>query len=156
MDKFLVYLAGAMETATDGRSWRSKAANLIEAGGLCAWDPYVEENKLGLDCSKIIKEFNRETHFHTFKDTFKKIVFLDLGIIEKEACAVLVRYDQYVKTGAGTHAEISFATYLHKPVYVWLDGLTLTDVPVWSLGCFDFIFLTLEQAVERIVYDFTR
>ena len=148
----LVYLAGGMEYARDGRSWREEATDKLKAGGYGSWDPYVEE----LDIFKSIKiqEFfkygNKVKEFTKYRDIMHRLIKHDLGTIKDDADMVLVRFDASTLKGAGTKAEISVATLFDKPVHVWLDELSLNEIPSWCLGSFNTVSYTLDDAIKRL------
>lgn len=147
----LVYLAGGMEHAQDGMSWRSTAEKELQKLDIKAWNPYKEEKKLfDFDIPTFIKTHDKVKDYDAFNKVMHKIVTTDLGVISEEADAVLVKYDPSVVKGAGTHAEISLATYLGKPVHAWLDGMDKKDIPMWSIGCFTTISSSLEEAIKKI------
>ena len=149
---FLVYLAGGMEYAKDGRTWRTTASTKLKRKDIETWDPYIEEKKLSLTKEiSFLKECDKEKHFERINKFIKGLVYLDLSTVEKKADVLLVKYDKSVIRGAGTHAEISLATYKNKPVHVWLSGLTLNEVPSWAIGCFTTVSSSLEDAITKVI-----
>ena len=46
-----------------------------------------------------------------------------------------VKIDKAVFKGAGTISEITTAAWMGKDLVVLLEGVKLTDIPEWTLGC---------------------
>jgi len=147
----VIYLAGGMEHAEDGISWRQQATKMLKPEGIYTWNPYKEEKKLfDIDIQEFIKTHDRVKDYDKFNKVMNRIVTADLDVIFNNAEAVLVKYDKSVLRGAGTHAEISFATYMNTPVHAWLDSLDLAEVPLWAIGCFSTVAFSLEDALENV------
>ncbi len=150
--KGLVYLAGGMEYASDGKSWREDAAKKLKDCDYASWDPYVKE--LEIFKSKKMQEFfkrgDKVVDFARYRDTMHRLIKFDLGTIKDDADIILVKFDTSTLKGAGTKAEISVATLFDKPVHVWLDGLSLREIPAWCLGSFNTVANTLDGAIERL------
>lgn len=148
-----VYLAGGMEYAPDGKSWRDQAVEVLKQHNIRAWEPYKEEAKIfkGKEAPvNMIKKLDKHDDFESLHIIMRRIVRLDLEVVSTEIDAVLVKYDPSVLRGAGTHAEISVATFLGVPVHAWLDNLTLREVPTWAIGCFDTVSYTFSDAIQNI------
>ena len=151
MDK-LVYLAGGMEYVQDGKSWREEAETKLKAVGYSSWNPYKEETQVfnNKKIQEFVKNGDKLLQFTQFRDIMRKLIKLDLGTIKDDADVVLVKFDASTLKGAGTKAEISVATLFNKPVHVWLDGLSLREIPSWCLGSFNTVSSTLDEAIERL------
>jgi hypothetical protein len=140
-----------MEYAKNGSSWRVEATKQLNKLGIGTWNPYVEEKKLfDFDIQTFIKLHDKKKDYNKFNEVMRKIVTTDLGVIAKDVDMVLVKYDKSVLRGAGTHAEISMATYLNKPVHVWVEDLEIENIPLWSIGCFTTLSTSLEEAIEKV------
>lgn len=151
---YKVYLAGGMEYATNGEGWRKRAEKELYYYGISVWNPYASEEetlKNMLLSPEYVKSLDKEEDYIIVSKAMSKIVKTDLDVIANGVDAVLVKYDRAVLRGAGTHAEISLAHYINKPVHVWLDGFTLRNVPYWALGCFSSLSYTLEDAVKEVL-----
>ena len=152
--KPLVYLAGGMEYATDGKTWRDEASEKLSSHGIKSWDPYVQEDIIFSEdtpISLIIKSLNKEKDFKKLRTIMNRIVSLDLDTVLEEASCLLVKYDASVLRGAGTHAEMSVATWAALPVHVWLYELTLNDLPSWAIGCISTVSYSLDGAISNII-----
>jgi len=148
-----VYLAGGMEFAKDGRSWRREAVSLLNKERIDTWEPYEEEAKMfnGKESPiDTIKSLDKEIDYLRLHKIMRTIVKTDLTVVSQEVDAILVKYDHSVLTGAGTHAEISVATLNDLPVHAWLEGLTLQEIPTWAIGCFDTISYSLRDAIKKV------
>ena len=150
----LVYLAGGMEYTSNGYTWREKATELLSKNNIHTWDPCLEESKVfnnkNIDS---IKKYDKIKNYKKLNNMMKKLVVYDLNIIHDSASHLLVKYDESVKKGAGTHGEISFARYFNIPVHAWLADLNLNEVPGWAIGCFHSLSYTLEEAVDKVLKD---
>lgn len=148
----LVYLAGGMEHAENGHGWRTLATEYLAEKGMKTWNPYTEEKTFfDFDIQDFLKSHDKEKDYKALNEVMRRIVISDFGIILKDVGTLMVRYDKSVLGGAGTHAEISFATYLNIPVHVWLDNMELREVPLWAIGCFTTVSKSFEETVMNVV-----
>ena len=148
-----VYLAGGMEFAEDGKSWRNQSVIELARAGIDTWEPYEEEAKMFDEHESpvnIIKLLDKEKDYLRLHQMMHTIVCMDLKVVSEEVDALMVKYDQSVLKGAGTHAEISVATMNTIPVHAWIDGLTLQEIPTWAIGCFSTISFTFEETINKI------
>lgn len=148
-----VYLAGGMEFAADGKSWRDNAVETLAESDIDAWEPYEEEAKIFSDeeaPAKVLPLLDKVDDFERMHKIMRKIVCMDLTVVSTEVDAIMVKYDKSVLMGAGTHAEISIATLKGIPVHVWLEGLTLKDVPIWAIGCFDSVSYNFDDTINNV------
>lgn len=146
----LVYLAGGMEYAEDGKSWRKEAAIKLAKRGFDSWDPYVEESKFfdSNEIQEFIKNGDKEKDFIKFRSLMNMLLKHDLKIVRDVADIVLVRFDKSVLSGGGTKSELSIASLYNKPAHVWLCGLSLREVPTWCIGSFSTVSYTLDETIE--------
>ncbi len=150
--KGLVYLCGAMEFADDGETWRQEAACILGDYGLDVWDPYEREAIIyNNENIRFIKSACKKYDFIEYREIMKQIVLADLYELENYSTSLLVKYNKDVNSGAGSQAEMSLATLRSIPVHVWLDGLELTDVPGWSIGCIETVSYSLEKAINKLL-----
>ena len=131
----IAYLSGAMEFADDeGASWRNELTIwLKETINHQSIDPVIES-------AKIVKENNAE-NYRNWKvaDANKYARFIqlciknDLEIVREKADYLICLWDENVIRGAGTHAEITFAYDLKKPVYL-INKLPQADLSGWIMA----------------------
>ncbi len=150
-----VYLAGGMEFTEDGKSWRDKTVAVLKEKGIASWDPYEEEAKIfeaHVQPSDLIKTLDKVDDFDSLTTMMKQVVCLDLGVVHNEVDALIVKYDLSVLKGAGTHAEMSMATYAGKPVHVWMrDPVELYDIPTWIMGCITTMSWDYDEVINNIM-----
>jgi len=151
----VVYLAGGMEYAGDGRSWRERARVDFLKAGIDVWEPYSKESYItddGREPLETIPTLDKERDFKKINNIMKKVVDYDLSSLIHDTDIVLVKYDRSVLRGAGTHGELSVAAYIGLPVIAWIgDDITMNDIPSWALGCFTEVFHSYEEALSYII-----
>ena len=148
----IAYLSGAMEFADDeGASWRNELTIwLKETINHQSIDPVIES-------AKIVKENNAE-NYRNWKeaDTNKYARFIqlciknDIEIVREKADYLICLWDENVIRGAGTHAEITFAYDLKKPVYL-INKLPQKDLSGWIMACSSEIFLNFDDLKDFLI-----
>jgi hypothetical protein len=89
-------------------------------------------------------------------DKMKEVVLHDLRTIRNTADILLVKYDSSVLKGGGVHSEMAFATYFNVPVAVLMDGISRRDIPLWDIGCINFLSYDINKVVDYCVDFLTR
>ena len=148
----IAYLSGAMEFADDeGASWRNELTIwLKETINHQSIDPVIES-------AKIVKENNAE-NYRSWKvaDANKYASFIqlciknDLEIVREKADYLICLWDENVIKGAGTHAEITFAYDLKKPVYL-INKLSPKDLSGWIMACSSEIFSNFDDLKDFLI-----
>jgi len=148
----IAYLSGAMEFADDeGASWRNEITIwLKETINHQSIDPVIES-------AKIVKENNAE-NYRSWKvaDANKYARFIqlciknDLEIVREKADYLICLWDENVIKGAGTHAEITFAYDLKKPVYL-INKLSPKDLSGWIMACSSEIFSNFDDLKDFLI-----
>jgi len=154
----VVYLAGGMEYASDGKSWRDKTVKVLKEHSIASWEPYEQEAKLfnsEKQPAKLIKTLDKTKDFQELRSMMRSIVKLDLGVVRDEINALMVKYDESVLKGAGTHAEMSMAAFTGHPVFVWMPDLKMDRVPTWIIGCITFVSRDYDEVIEHVI-EYTR
>lgn len=146
-----VYLCGAMEFADDGASWRDLASVLLGREGYSVWNPYDHESKVVVPSGLDLANLDKERDFDLFRRYMKRIIRLDLDALMNEADVVLARVDEGLLSGAGSIAEMSISSYYGKKVHVWLDGVSLNDLPAWLCGTIDTYAYSLHGAIANLI-----
>jgi len=134
MRKPLVYLAGAMEKAGKyGSVWRAEITPHLEELGYAVWNPYEEEQGVGIDVKGLSNL--KYSDFNTYRDHCQRIV--DYDIEHLKTCSLVVcRLDWAVQLGAGTYGELTVCREHKIPVYAWIDREKgKFDIPGWAMGC---------------------
>tara|TARA_B100001121_G_scaffold33470_1_gene28143 strand:- start:406 stop:882 length:477 start_codon:yes stop_codon:yes gene_type:complete len=148
----IAYLSGAMEFADDeGASWRNEITIwLKETINHQSINPVIES-------AKIVKENNAE-NYRSWKvaDANKYARFIqlciknDLEIVREKADYLICLWDENVIKGAGTHAEITFAYDLKKPVYL-INKLSPKDLSGWIMACSSEIFSNFDDLKDFLI-----
>ena len=148
----IAYLSGAMEFADDeGASWRNEITIwLNETINHQSIDPVIES-------AKIVKEHNAE-NYRSWKvaDANKYARFIqlciknDLEIVKEKADYLICLWDENVIRGAGTHAEITYAYDLKKPVYL-INKLSPKDLSGWIMACSSEIFSNFDDLKDFLI-----
>lgn len=150
----MVYLAGGMEYASDGKSWRDKTVAVLKEHGIESWEPYEQEAKLfntDEQPAELIKTLDKEKDFKQLWCIMNEIVHLDMGVVRNDVDALFVKYDESVLKGAGTHAEMTMAAVSNVPVHVWIPELSIQRIPTWIIGCITTIATRYEHAIDFVV-----
>lgn len=170
--KFTVYLAGAMEAASDlGEGWRSEITPFLKELDMeplnpCEFEPQqlkgLRPNRLPEYDTQLGKQV-KITHWHQLKNSddparyarfvkyMKRIISYDIGVVKYHSNIVVVLWDEATAKGAGTHAELT-AAFLHNvPVY----AVAKCDMPAWSKACCTEIFLTMDELKEFLKNEFS-
>jgi len=155
-EKYTVYLAGAMEYATDsGVGWRDEVSIKLKDAGISVFNPASNEHGL-LERYNLSshKEFLslKKTELPLFLTVMQDIIEYDMSAID-ELESVLV----YITRGmtGGTIGEITHAwRNLCMPVYAVIEpGLDVSEISGWVLGCLTKIYPDFDTAIEAIKED---
>ena len=151
----IAYLSGAMEFADDeGASWRNEITIwLNETINHQSINPVIES-------AKIVKENNAE-NYRSWKvaDANKYARFIqlciknDLEIVREKADYLICLWDENVIKGAGTHAEITYAYDLKKPVYL-INKLSPKDLSGWIMACSSEIFSNFDDLKDFLIKEY--
>lgn len=145
-DSVNVYLAGAIEYAPDGgKKWRSELGHfLINELGHDLFDPTSEEWDL-LDDEE--KKFFREwktTNLPRFQLIMRRVIEHDLNNLLNRTNYVICYWDDHVRSGGGTHGEMTLAYMNQIPVYMVHD-MPLEKMSSWIIGCATELFPDFES-----------
>ena len=148
----IAYLSGAMEFASDeGAAWRNSISFWLNNElGHKTIDPVQESAK--------IIEKNNAADYREWKSLdperyanfIKLCVKNDLNIVRNKADYIVCLWDENVIKGAGTHAEVTLAFELNKPVYL-INRLPLMDLSGWIMACSTEIFDDFNQLKEFLI-----
>ena len=148
----IAYLSGAMEFANDeGAIWRKELTiwlkNTINHQSI---DPVIES-------AKIVEENNAENYRNWKEEDVQKYArFIqlciknDIKIVREKADYLICLWDENVIKGAGTHAEITFAYDLKKPVYL-VNKLPQKDLSGWIMACSSHIFANFDDLKDFLI-----
>jgi len=148
----IAYLSGAMENAPkEGREWREDISDWLKCelnhGSL---DPVVMSKETAIKENAKNYRVWKTTHPEKFKLFIQKIIYSDLTAVISESDYLICLWDENVIRGGGTHAEVTFAYWYKKPVYL-VNNLNEIELSSWIEGCTDTIFesfSTLKQFLK--------
>ena len=146
----LAYLSGAIEHAPDGgRAWRRDAAAFLATIGHRVFDPTENELKFLDEVER--REFRawKRTDPERFRRTVRRFIAADLDVIANEADYVICLWDEAATRGGGSHAEVTYAHRLGKPVYL-VTALPHDAVSGWVLACASELFDGFEALYRRL------
>lgn len=154
------YLAGAIQHAPDkGKTWRAEITPALEALGLQVRDPCIEtdgyifaKHNFDGNWAKLLTTHN----LSKVQEIAQEIVEEDLRVVER-AEIILCYFDKYILRGAGSYGEITVAANqkIHgakdKSIYIVLaPDMKPIDIPVWIIGCVDYIFPDFTSCLQHI------
>ena len=137
----IAYLSGAMDNAPkEGRKWREDISQWLKSElNHGALNPVVMSKKTAVkENAQNYREW-KNTHPKKYKFFMQKIIYSDLTAVKSESDYLICLWDENVIRGGGTHAEVTFAYWYKKPVYL-VNNLKEIELSSWSEACTDTIF----------------
>ena len=147
----IAYLSGPIENAqNDGVGWRNDITTWLENKlNHKVFNPVIETKN-------IIKKYNakdfrmmKKTNSEGYKKIIREIIKVDLDAVVNQSDYLIVKWDESVFKGGGTHGEVTMAYWFGKPVYL-INSLPLDDVSSWIFSCSDYIFDNFEDLKEKL------
>jgi len=148
-----VYLAGRMDPNDPmDAKWRKDLTPFLENLGFEVLDPYFfEPDQLaGLKAGRLPKGYKHWTELRDasephlverFLRYMRRIIKFDIKTVKNDADYLIVRWSEGCKSGAGTHAEITIAFDIGKPVYVVEEA----KMPSWARACAEKVFKNFDE-----------
>ena len=143
------YLVGSIEHhPTNGWHWRNSLQTFLEAKGHKVINPVTAEIKaLQVADTPLDWQKFKKTNLTKYCIIMRQIIDFDLDVVINQCDAIIVRWDEYIPKGAGSHAEISFAYYFKKPVFLIYEG-DISEIPGWLLGCVSKFYTSIKSFKE--------
>ena len=147
----IAYLSGPIENAqNDGVGWRNDITTWLENKlNHKVFNPVIETKN-------IIKKYDakdfrmmKKTNSEGYKKIIREIIKVDLDAVVNQSDYLIVKWDESVFKGGGTHGEVTMAYWFGKPVYL-INSLPLDDVSSWIFSCSDYIFDNFEDLKEKL------
>ena len=137
----IAYLSGPIENAKDnGANWRND---------ITKWLRYKLNHKVFnpvIETKSIIKNHNsndfrlmKKSNPEQYKKLIRQIIKIDLDAVVNSTDYLIVKWDESVFKGGGTHGEVTMAYWLKKPVFL-VNELPIDDVSSWIFSCSEHIF----------------
>ena len=147
----IAYLSGPIENAeNDGVDWRNMMTEWLSSNlNHRVFDPVTETKSIIDEISMEDFRLLKTKDLSKYKKIFRKIIKIDLEAVVNEADYLIVKWDESVFKGGGTHGEITMAYWLNKPVYL-VNSLPMNDVSSWVLSCSDEVFDSFDSLKKRL------
>ncbi len=142
----IAYLSGAMEFASDeGYTWRKDMTKWLDKNlNHRVYNPVVESSKLiaryGAEDYRIWKKTDTEK----YAKFIRLCIDNDINIVRNHADYIICLWDKNVFKGAGTHAEVTIAYEIKKPVYL-VNKVPELELSGWIMACSTKIFDDFES-----------
>ncbi len=73
----------------------------------------------------------------------------DLDAVVHKSDYLIVKWDESVFRGGGTHGEVTMAYWLGKPVFL-VNRLPIDDISSWIFSCSEHIFDNFEDLKKKL------
>lgn len=153
-----IYLSGAMEFAADGAlgaDWRllcSKRLRLMNFKPLDIAEmdmSYTRTYDSPIDCT--VRGVTGEKALLTAKANIRHhFVLADLNLIDKHSDAMIIKYDEGVRRGAGTISECQHAFNHEIPIFLVNSFQDPNQIPGWLYALTTKVFNTFEELYEYL------
>jgi len=156
-----VYLCGRMSGDPQDSKWRADLTPFLETLGFEVLDPCEFEPRQlrGLKLGRLPEGFTHWTQLQHAKEPrlvdrflryFRYVIRFDIKMIRTQVDYMVVRWSENCKTGAGSHAEITFAFDLGIPIYC-VEEVTM---PAWGRACCSEVFRTFDELRAFLTEEF--
>jgi hypothetical protein len=149
-NKPIFYLSGGIEHTKDfGQGWRDKCVSNFNQMGIQSINvseleqSFMKEYEVPFPIDKEDSRYYKtliQQHF----------IYPDLQLITDFADALVIYYDESVRKGAGTVAELQHAFSMGIPIYVVNGFDSIKDIPSWMIGCSTKIFNSFDDLYNHI------
>ena len=146
------YLSGAMEQAPEeGQEWRSEITDWLkcELGHRVLNPVLMSRETAKLENAKNYRDWKLD-HPEKFKSFIRKIIRSDINAVVSEADYLICLWDKFVIKGGGTHAEVTFAYWYKKPVYL-INNLEAYPLSSWIEACSDYVFNDFKSLKKTLI-----
>ena len=137
----IAYLSGPIENAAnDGADWRNDITKWLKYKlDHKVFNPVIETksiiNNHNSDDFRLMKRSDPEQ----YKKLIRQIIKIDLDAVVNSTDYLIVKWDESVFKGGGTHGEVTMAYWLKKPVFL-VNELPIDDVSSWIFSCSEHVF----------------
>ena len=131
----IAYLSGAMEFASDeGAGWRNDMTKWLDENlNHGVYDPVIESSKLIEKYGANDYRSWKKTDTERYANFIRICVDNDIDIVRNKADYLICLWDENVFKGAGTHAEVTIAYDLKKPVYL-INKISELELSGWIMA----------------------
>ena len=146
------YLSGPIENAeNDGASWRQDITLWLKKNlNHKVFNPVIETKRIigHRDASDF--RSMKKTDPIKYKKIIREIIKLDLEAVINGSDYLIVKWDESVLKGGGTHGEITMAYWIKKPIFI-VNSLSIDDMSYWIFSCSDFIFDDFKSLKKKLM-----
>ena len=145
------YLSGPIENAeNDGAFWRQDITLWLKNNlNHKVFNPVVETKKIIGHLNSSNFRAMKKADPIKYKNIIRKIIKLDLEAVINDSDYLIVKWDESVLKGGGTHGEVTMAYWIKKPVFI-VNSLPLEDMSSWIFSCSDFIFNDFKSLKKKL------
>ena len=147
------YLSGPIENAkNDGASWRQDMTLWLEKNlNHKVFNPVIETKNIIGHLNDSNFRSMKKTNPIEYKKIIRKIIKLDLEAVINDSDYLIVKWDESVLKGGGTHGEITMAYWIKKPIFI-VNSLPIDDMSSWIFSCSDFIFNDFKSLKKKLTH----
>ena len=152
----IAYLSGPIENANnDGAGWRNNITEWLKAElNHRVFNPVIETKSIIEHQSTSDFRLMKKTNPDEYKKIIRKIIKVDLNAVVHKSDYLIVKWDESVFKGGGTHGEITLAYWIGKPIYL-VNELPLEDISSWIFSCSNYVFNNFDDLKSKLkkLYD---
>lgn len=147
----ITYLAGPIGVIPQvgAAEWRLEIEKKLKGIGIKSSNPMGNESKLNRNQ---LKEWAEKGHIGHLRRTLRaKIIGCDLRMVARcDFVTLYIPIDNGYEI-CGSYGELTLAHYLHKPVLIVTDRKLLPiEIPLWAVGCSDYLFRTWDEYLKYV------
>jgi len=137
----IAYLSGAMENAPhEGQEWRGEITEWLKYNlNHQVIDPILISRTTAIKENAQEYKLWKSVHPEKYKSFIRKIIHSDIDAVISKVDYIICLWDEYVIKGGGTHAEVTFGYWYHKPVFL-INKLEKVALSSWIEACSDSVF----------------
>ena len=147
----IAYLSGPIENAhNDGADWRNNITEWLETKlNHKVFNPVIETKSIIEHQNTSDFRLMKKTNPNEYKKIIRKIIKIDLDAVVHKSDYLIVKWDESVFRGGGTHGEVTMAYWLGKPVFL-VNRLPIDDISSWIFSCSEQIFDNFEDLKKKL------
>lgn len=149
-----VYLSGGMNAINQlGKEWRERESKVLKSLGYFPIDITALDNAYTEAYADVLRFTNdQDVTGLTVKSNIRKhFIEADINLLQLDTDAILLYYDEHVRTGAGSLSECYEGYRLGMPVFVVNAYPELKDVPGWLQAETTRMFSSFAEFYEYLV-----
>ena len=137
----IAYLSGPIENAeNNGADWRNDITKWLRSKlNHKVFDPVIETKSIIKNHNSNDFRLMKKSNPEQYKRLIRQIIKIDLDAVVNSTDYLIVKWDESVFKGGGTHGEVTMAYWLKKPVFL-VNELPIDDVSSWIFSCSEHVF----------------